>query len=150
MSSQTAVSDRPSPARTSPCWESEADDLEAAFIYADDSLSQGNARGYVDCRGDVYDAADRWVGHVTAAVEDGGQVYRGYDEKLGYVRVALSGDGYVYAGASCDANHGLRLRGVVTARGEIYRGRCACKVGIAKPPLDAKRIGAAALLLGLV
>jgi hypothetical protein len=152
MISQAAVSGQASPTSASPCWERESDVLEAAFISANDAPVGRNPIGYVDCRGDVYDSGDRRVGHVTAAVEDVGEIYHGYDDKLGYVRVTPNGDGYIYTYTNVQTTglHEPLLRGVVTARGEIYRGRCARKVGTAKPPLDAERMGAAALLLGLL
>ncbi len=150
MISQAALSGPTLPARTSPCWEREANDLEAAFIYAEDSQDERDALGYVDCCGDVYDATDHRVGHVTATVEDVGEIYRGYDDRLGYVRVTGKGDGFIYADVCTSDIHGSLPRGVVTARGEIYRGWYARKVATAKPPLDAERMGAAALLLGLV
>jgi len=146
MGSQSAVSARKSSPRTLPCWENEEYDVEAAFIYAADSRSVGTEMGYVDSCGDIYGDGDHKVGHVTAAVNDGGEIYRGYDDRLGYVRIVANGDGFIYA----DTTHNHLLRGVVTTQGDVYRGRYARKVGIVKPQLDVKRMGAAVLLLGLL
>ena len=150
MISQAAPSGPALPEPTSPCREREANDLEAAFIYAEDSQDERGALGYVDCCGDIYDASDHRVGHVTAAVEDVGEIYRGYDDRLGYVWVTVKGDGFIYVDSCTSAIRRSFPRGVVTARGEIYRGWYMRKVATAKPPLDVERMGAAALLLGLV
>jgi hypothetical protein len=146
MSSQSTVMERVVSGRTPPYWEQDENALEAAFIYADDSLRDGKEVGHVDYRGDIYDDSDHRVGHVTAAAGDVGEVYRGYNDRLGQVRVAPNGDGYIYT----DPAHKPVLRGVVTARGEVYKDGFTQRVAIVKPPLDAERMGAAVLLLDLL
>ena len=146
MSSQSAVIERVASGRTPPCWGRDENALEAAFIYVDDSQHEGREVGHVDYRGDVYDDSDRRVGHVTAAAGDVGEIYRNYADKLGQVRVAPNGDGYVYT----DPAHKQVLRGVVTARGEVYKDGFVLRVASVKPPLDAERMGAAVLLLDLL
>jgi hypothetical protein len=146
MSSRTAASVRsPSPC-TSSCWASHANNCEAAFVYAEDPQSTRSELGHVDDCGDVYDNDDHRVGHATASIEDVGEIYCGYEHRVGYIRVALTGDGYVFT----DADREHVLLGVVTVQGDIYAGHPGHKVGCIEPPLDAERMGAAALLLGLL
>jgi hypothetical protein len=146
VSSQTARGRRGLSPRTKLYEVQTQNDLEAAFVYADGCQRAEGEIGHVDYDGAVYNGEDRKVGQVTATIDDVGEIYRGYDERLGYVRVAPNGDGYVYT----DGTREQLLLGVVTARGEVFTGRYGRKVGTVQPPLDAERMGAAALLLGLL
>jgi hypothetical protein len=87
-----------------------------------------------------------------ATLDDVGEIYHGYDNRWGHVRVTPAGDGYIYIDVPVDDDvpHDDFLRGIVTSRGDIYEGHYTRKVGIVSPPLDVERMGAAALLLGLL
>jgi hypothetical protein len=131
--------------------ENDLNDLEAAFVYADAAGRHGRELGHVDLRGDVYEGGGTRVGHVAAAMDDVGEIYRGEDHWVGHVRISPDGDGYVYSDSpDDDLPHHAFLRGVVTQRGDIYAGDHARNVGVITPLLDVERMGAAALLLGLL
>ena len=138
MGSQSPVMVSAASPRTSPCWGQEGD----ALMYAGSSL--GSAVGYVNCCGDVYDRHDQKVGHVMVTWDGNGAIFRGDDDEVGHVTVARNGDGYVCVGRD------PTVRGVVTARGDIYAGRYDHKVAVVKPRVDVTRMGAVALLLGVL
>jgi hypothetical protein len=106
--------------------------------------SVGDAVGYVNCCGDVYDRHDHKIGHVMVAWDGDGAIFRGYDDEVGHVSVAPNGDGYITVGR----DH--TVRGVVTARGDVYTGCYDHKVAVVKPRVDVSRMGAVALLLGVL
>jgi hypothetical protein len=84
-------------------------------------------------------------------MDDVGEIYRGEDNRVGHVRICPNGDGYVYSDSpDDDLPYDAFLRGVATQRGDIYAGDFARNVGVVTPPLDVERMGAAALLLGLL
>jgi hypothetical protein len=115
---------------------------EDALLYAG-SLAV-DAVGYVNCRGDVYDRHDYKVGHVMVAWNGDGVIFRGYDVEAGHVTVASNGDGLISVGQD------RTVRGVATARGDIYAGCYEHKVAVVKPRVDVTRMGAVALLLGVL
>lgn len=106
--------------------------------------SRGDVVGYVNCRGDVYDRHDHKVGHVMVTWNGDGAIFRGYDDEAGHVAVASNGDGYISVG------HDHTVRGVVTARGDVYAGCYEHKVAVVKPRVDVTRMGAVELLLGVL
>lgn len=111
-------------------------------MYAGSSL--GTAVGYVNCCGDVYDWHDHKVGHVMVTWDGNGAIFRGYDDEVGRVKVDRNGAGYVCVGPD------PTVRGVVTARGDIYAGCYGHRVAVVKPRVDVERMAAVALLLGVI